>query len=53
MQKLEFWGKCHGCFYVFYFYLYVQGGGGDSSGNAIPEEWAASLQFKGTIRPAN
>jgi len=25
--------------------MYVQGGLGDSSGNSIPEEWAASLQI--------
>jgi len=35
-------------FLCFYFFIYINKGMGDSSGNAIPEKWAASLQFKGT-----
>jgi hypothetical protein len=27
----------------FYFFIYMYKGNGDSSGNAIPAEWAASL----------
>jgi len=36
------------CFWLFDFYLYLQGLG-DSSGNAIPEEWAANLQIQGNL----